>query len=750
MSLLVNRARMTTATTGTGTITLGLSLAGYLSFNEAGVPHNGVVTYCLEDGTSFEIGRGVYNSSALTLTRGAIIVSKINGQAADTSPISLSGSAIVYLTAAAEDLLSRNVAIDDNAVVRGDGGAGGVQSSGVTIDDSGNVAGLGFLDVGEIAAPASPASNVARLFARDVASRTEVAFKRSDGTVVDLLRGFVSVKDFAAVGDGVADDRNAFEAAAAASNGVVLVPRGTYLIGSATSTRVAWLLIDATITGLSALGDGQTPTVTVDNTSRLSGTVIKLQDLQYGNAMHVGDPDPWMEQFIRPSAQSRATLVAMSPDGQIGLTAATKTGDNPGTAGTQLAGVAGNFYAVNDYVGDRVGYGGYFEGWRRPGAGQTLAFEADVVNEDATVPFNPGSPLSPSSAYTFGALINSGGGRSGTHTLFPASAALAFGANGSTFERGIVFNSGVLSGSEAISVPITYQMAWYAGTTKTSYLDQATHQRLVQDNSVSAVDSNKRHRASGAATQNLDVIFQETAFGCSGSSTDYQAAFTRVLQRSNFSGGNARFSYDITVRNTDGTESQVTLNGSANKSFAPATNNDIALGDASFRWSTGYFVSLNTSGVITENGINHWTPVRKTADQTKTSTTALANDTTLQFAMAANTKYAFRCKIHYSTPGGADIKFRHAGPASPSFVHIRRNSIAPGAVALGNIAVDTAYSAADIVITETSGTEGFFEFEGVVHNGANSGTFAIQWAQNTSDAGSTIVRAGSYLEYAIT
>lgn len=189
MSLLVNRARMTTATTGTGALTLGLALAGYLSLNEAGVPNGATVTYCIEDSSNFEIGRGVYNSSGQTLTRGAIIVSKINGQAADTSPISLSGSATVYLTGAAEDLLSRNAAIGDDAIVRGDGGAGGVQSSGVTIDDSGNIAWPGYHDFAEITAPASPGANIARLYAFDDGGVTRLGIKDAAGAVTAIGSG---------------------------------------------------------------------------------------------------------------------------------------------------------------------------------------------------------------------------------------------------------------------------------------------------------------------------------------------------------------------------------------------------------------------------------------------------------------------------------------------------------------------------------------------------------------------------------
>lgn len=98
MALLYNLARMTTSTTGTGTITLGSAVSGFLTFAQAGALNGQTVTYAIEDGTNREIGRGVYTSSGTTLTRSVLNSTNSN------NPIVLSGSAQVFITAAAEDI----------------------------------------------------------------------------------------------------------------------------------------------------------------------------------------------------------------------------------------------------------------------------------------------------------------------------------------------------------------------------------------------------------------------------------------------------------------------------------------------------------------------------------------------------------------------------------------------------------------------------------------------------------------------
>ena len=97
MVKLVNRARMSTSTTGTGTITLGSAENGYQSFDDAGVPDGDIVRYVIEDGANWEVGTGTYTASGTTLTR--TVTESSNADAA----LNLSGNAVVFIGPAAQD-----------------------------------------------------------------------------------------------------------------------------------------------------------------------------------------------------------------------------------------------------------------------------------------------------------------------------------------------------------------------------------------------------------------------------------------------------------------------------------------------------------------------------------------------------------------------------------------------------------------------------------------------------------------------
>jgi len=136
---------MTTATTGTGTLTLGVAVDGFQTFAAAGVADAATVAYIIEDGDAWEVGTGVYTTSGTTLTR--VVEESSNADAA----LDLTGSAEVFigLTAAAlaagatirasqvftaSGTWTKPAGLDGNTQVRvqlfGGGGGGGSGSGG--------------------------------------------------------------------------------------------------------------------------------------------------------------------------------------------------------------------------------------------------------------------------------------------------------------------------------------------------------------------------------------------------------------------------------------------------------------------------------------------------------------------------------------------------------------------------------------------------------------------------------------------
>ncbi len=106
MAKLVNRAKVATTTTGTGTVTLGTAEAGYMSFADAGVVDGDVVQYVIEDANDgWEIGTGTYTASGTTLSR--TVSQSSNSDAA----INLSGDAVVFVAAIQADVTGRPFAM---------------------------------------------------------------------------------------------------------------------------------------------------------------------------------------------------------------------------------------------------------------------------------------------------------------------------------------------------------------------------------------------------------------------------------------------------------------------------------------------------------------------------------------------------------------------------------------------------------------------------------------------------------------
>jgi hypothetical protein len=103
MAKITNRAKMTiasVASSGTGAITLGSAVTGYQTFAASGVVDADVVSYVIEDGTSWEIGSGTYTASGTTLARTSILASSNSGSA-----ITATTNGTVFIAFLASDLL---------------------------------------------------------------------------------------------------------------------------------------------------------------------------------------------------------------------------------------------------------------------------------------------------------------------------------------------------------------------------------------------------------------------------------------------------------------------------------------------------------------------------------------------------------------------------------------------------------------------------------------------------------------------
>lgn len=103
MPYVADRVQETTATTGTGTLTLAGAVSGYRTFATAFGTGSRTVYYLIVSGSAWEVGKGTFNGTT-SLTRDTV-----RSSSNSNALVSLTGTSLVFCTASAELIDNANI-----------------------------------------------------------------------------------------------------------------------------------------------------------------------------------------------------------------------------------------------------------------------------------------------------------------------------------------------------------------------------------------------------------------------------------------------------------------------------------------------------------------------------------------------------------------------------------------------------------------------------------------------------------------
>jgi hypothetical protein len=215
----------------------------------------------------------------------------------------------------------------------------------------------------------------------------------------DRFADVVNVKDFGAVGNGVADDTAAIQAAinsvTSGSKIGLFFPRGTYLINGALSFSGRFISFDWEYP-CEFIGSGSINGYLLGSTNwqfarRFQNKLFigKPTDLNDG-AMWSNGPQAFSNDWVETEVNATsaiAQLVTISERGYISVLGASRTSDNPLANSEGTMGVAGIVIAdkIPTAGNKSTAYGFYVEARRKGNAGFCQGFEVDVISRTGTV-----------------------------------------------------------------------------------------------------------------------------------------------------------------------------------------------------------------------------------------------------------------------------------------------------------------------------------------------------------------------------
>lgn len=162
-------------------------------------------------------------------------------------------------------------------------------------------------------------------------------------------------------------------------------------------------------------------------------------------------------------------------------------------------------------------------------------------------------------------------------------------------------------------------------------------------------------------------------------------------------------------------------------------------------WSVGETLTaanFNTHIRDNLNALSHLA-VRKSADESVTSSTVLQNDDHLLLAVGINEVWQISLGILYRSTTTADLKMAFTFPSG----EVTASAVALVGGAATVVRFEGASPAAGSAVVDglSATVSTYFEINGVFTNGGSSGNLQFQWAQNVSDAAATKVMTNSTL-----
>jgi hypothetical protein len=166
-------------------------------------------------------------------------------------------------------------------------------------------------------------------------------------------------------------------------------------------------------------------------------------------------------------------------------------------------------------------------------------------------------------------------------------------------------------------------------------------------------------------------------------------------------------------------------------------------------WTDGEFVTESILDTHIRDNLLAVGPhliVRKTSDQSVTSSTVLVDDSALVLAVAANEIWRFELMLFYESGSTEDFKFSWSFPTSGVLSSYVAHLDAANAFTLEYPRL-TASDGVTVILSGGAGAGAprVQPVYGLFVNSTNAGNVTFRFAQNTSGATSAIVKANSTL-----